>query len=364
MNGLMALRRASALAAALACLALPASAQATEPLACLTPASLDNATEGAAHPMSGACSVDLDGQDIVEYEWDLDGDGTFETDTGASPVRVHTWTDRGVLLDARVNVGLRVTDSAGESGSTTEEIRVVDTMNSWILFEPQIVNPGDTIDLVALIPLSVDTVNPPWTFRWDLDGDGSYETDTGDEYVTTAVAPETLGMHRIGLQITDGLGDTSRVHRQIEVVARHPSRDMIPWEAPPVNRLDTSTLQVQAPPIAETTAPPQPVGETPAPAAEQPVAPPFIRISRLKKDPRGITVSVVGSPNRRFLVKVSIAAKVARAMGFGRRRIVYASGSGRIGSAGTGTVRMRWTAAGRRGFYARRHVMDIGVRLS
>jgi hypothetical protein len=47
---------------------------------------------------------------IVRFQWDLDGDGTFERDTGADPRTTETYADR---LDAVVKV--RVTDSGGLS---------------------------------------------------------------------------------------------------------------------------------------------------------------------------------------------------------------------------------------------------------
>ena len=46
---------------------------------------------------------------IARYQWDLDGDGSFETDTGATPTVSHTYGETG-----RYYVGLRVTDADGE----------------------------------------------------------------------------------------------------------------------------------------------------------------------------------------------------------------------------------------------------------
>ncbi|HEX5620422.1 MAG TPA: M36 family metallopeptidase, partial [Solirubrobacteraceae bacterium] len=46
---------------------------------------------------------------IARYEWDLDGNGSFETDGGTTPTATHSYTETG-----RYNVGLRVTDANGE----------------------------------------------------------------------------------------------------------------------------------------------------------------------------------------------------------------------------------------------------------
>jgi subtilisin-like proprotein convertase family protein/PKD repeat protein len=64
---------------------------------------------GAPVTFDASRSSDSDGN-IVAYDWDLDGNGTFET-PGASPSR--SYPNAGV-----VNVGLRVTDNDGKSSVT------------------------------------------------------------------------------------------------------------------------------------------------------------------------------------------------------------------------------------------------------
>jgi len=49
-----------------------------------------------------------DGTTIVDYRWDLDGNGSFETDTGSSPTATYTYP-----AAATVRVRLQVTDDAG-----------------------------------------------------------------------------------------------------------------------------------------------------------------------------------------------------------------------------------------------------------
>ncbi|MFL5894394.1 MAG: PKD domain-containing protein [Thermoleophilaceae bacterium] len=62
---------------------------------------------------SGATSSDPDGS-IADFKWDLDGNGSFETDTGASPTVKKTYAKPGVVM-----VGLQVVDSDGATGQTT-----------------------------------------------------------------------------------------------------------------------------------------------------------------------------------------------------------------------------------------------------
>ncbi len=73
-------------------------------------------------------SSDADGP-ISNYAWDLDGDGTFETDTGSDPNASTTYS-----LDeiGALTVGLRVTDG---DGASTEEARVI-TIEARVNFQP------------------------------------------------------------------------------------------------------------------------------------------------------------------------------------------------------------------------------------
>jgi PKD repeat protein len=59
------------------------------------------------------------GVSITQYEWDLDGDSTYEQNTGGTPMATHTYTVAGSFT-ARV----RVTDSTGYTASNTVTITV------------------------------------------------------------------------------------------------------------------------------------------------------------------------------------------------------------------------------------------------
>jgi hypothetical protein len=56
---------------------------------------------------------------VADYAWDLDGNGSFETDTGADPSASHVYPSAGT-----VNVGLRVTGFDGGPAQTTKSIAV------------------------------------------------------------------------------------------------------------------------------------------------------------------------------------------------------------------------------------------------
>jgi hypothetical protein len=56
---------------------------------------------------------------IARYEWDLDGNGSYETDSGARPNATTTFADAG-----RHAVGVRVTSSQGGTATTSESVDV------------------------------------------------------------------------------------------------------------------------------------------------------------------------------------------------------------------------------------------------
>ncbi|RCG32923.1 PKD domain-containing protein [Sphaerisporangium album] len=141
---------------------------------------------------SGAASRDTEPGDL-EYEWDFDGDGTFD----ASGVTAsHTYDKLG-----QYNARLRVTDAQGKFGLTSVEITVGNTAP-----KVEIATPGDGgfIDWGNAVPFQVkvtdeeDGNNPvcgrvQWSFGLGHDNH-AHPTSTGTGctigWVTPADAPE------------------------------------------------------------------------------------------------------------------------------------------------------------------------------
>jgi hypothetical protein len=74
----------------------------------------------AGSPVALDASSSHDDGSIARYEWDLDGDGTFETDTQATPGAQTTFGQPGPAT-----VRLRVTDNDGVAGTTQLTFQVV-----------------------------------------------------------------------------------------------------------------------------------------------------------------------------------------------------------------------------------------------
>ena len=87
------------------------------PTAVITP-SLPAIVTGQQVTFSGAASTD-DGS-IAKYEWDLDGNGSFERSTGTTPTVTTSFPTPGAPV-----VGLRVTDNDAATGTATTSVAVL-----------------------------------------------------------------------------------------------------------------------------------------------------------------------------------------------------------------------------------------------
>lgn len=98
---------------------------------------------------------------IVLWEWDFEGDGTFDLSSATSPVTSYTYTNAGIFA-----VALRVTDDSGLA--STDNVEVVVNLTATLSI------PDDTFDPTAGETATVNTtINAPTPVRLILkDGDG------------------------------------------------------------------------------------------------------------------------------------------------------------------------------------------------
>ncbi len=152
----------------------------------------------------GAGSSDPDGT-IVKYEWDLDGNGSFETDTGTIKTASKSYAATG-----DVSVKLRVTDDEGNPGESTRTVSVVAANQAPLASftvspAPAVVDQTVTFDGTA----SSDPGGTIVKYEWDLDGNGSFETDTGATK-TASRSYATAGSVNVALRVTDNDGLTGQ----------------------------------------------------------------------------------------------------------------------------------------------------------
>jgi len=184
------------------------------PLASFT-ATPNPAQTGEAVNFDGSASSDPDGT-IAKYAWDLDGNGTYETETGAEPVATKTYATAGSY-----DVRLRVTDSSGNRSSTLRTVTVTNRAPaSSFTATPSSVNKGQLVSFNG--SASSDTDGTVVKYEWDLDGNGTYETDTGAT-ATASRSYSSAGTVEAKLRVTDDKGATSVSTRTVTVTLQPPT---------------------------------------------------------------------------------------------------------------------------------------------
>jgi subtilisin-like proprotein convertase family protein len=184
-----------------------------EPIASYT-ATPNPALPGDPVQLDASGSVDPNGS-ITRYEWDLDGDGTFETDGGTTPTLSRTFTDRG-----RYPVGLRVTDNDGRTDVFQGEVNVTHPPTASFTSSPASPSTGQTVTFDG--SGSTDPDGPIARYEWDLDGNGTFETDGGAS-ATTTHAYGTTGDVAVHLRVTDTDGATATTTRSLHIANRAPT---------------------------------------------------------------------------------------------------------------------------------------------
>lgn len=115
-------------------------------------------------------------QDVLEiFEWDLNGDGSYETDSGAESLQLSSYPVAGRYL-----LRVRVTDQHGLAAEDQVSL-LVGTPGS----APIAVLSADPLDAVLGQNIHFSAADSSddgaiELFEWDLMGDGDFEIDTGD----------------------------------------------------------------------------------------------------------------------------------------------------------------------------------------
>jgi hypothetical protein len=185
------------------------------PAACGARITLDASQSDHPHPTVN----------VVSWAWDTDADGQYDDAQGRTVVQPF---DR-FTFGGPLQVGLQVTDSNGNVGTTVVPVNVNQGNR------PPVANPGGPYFIALGDPLSLDgrgSVEPDAgcgdtiaRYDWDLRADGSFEfsgAGAGQPVATwqqlQAAGINALGVYDVRLRVTDRFGVSAEALGQLRVV--------------------------------------------------------------------------------------------------------------------------------------------------
>src|SRR6185312_13795355 len=168
---------------------------------------------GEAVTLDGSASH-YSGGTITKYEWDLDGNGSYDTSAGSTPNVKTSFPAPGTYT-----VGLRVTDSDGATGAATAKIEAgAFPPIAKVTASPSPALTGQSVTIDASGSTDQGAITD---YKWDLDNSGTFATDTGStSKVTTSFA--TPGQHTVGIEATDDHGVSARTTITVDVLETAP----------------------------------------------------------------------------------------------------------------------------------------------
>ena len=168
---------------------------------------------GAKATLDGAASTPAF-EAIARYDWDLDGNGTYETLGGTTATRDLT------LAAGTRTLRVRVTDIAGNEDVASLAVTVSSNTPKAMLAAPLAVLTNELVTLDA--SASTAPSGPIVRYEWDRDGNGKYELKTGTT-PTTQVRFRLAGTRTVRVKVVSGDGKTAVASRTIEVRPTPPS---------------------------------------------------------------------------------------------------------------------------------------------
>ncbi len=165
--------------------------------------------QGTATPVYAFGSVDPDGS-IVLYEWDCDGNGTYEVSTTSQTGTSCTYATIGTYT-----VTLRVTDSDGATATDTAQITIGNQLPIADAGGPYAALQQTTVTIDG--SGSTDLDGTLTNYGWDCDSsDGISLTSTGTT-ASTFCTYASVGTYTVTLTVTDDDGDTDTATTQVIV---------------------------------------------------------------------------------------------------------------------------------------------------
>jgi len=165
---------------------------------------------GTPLTFDASASSALWGEVISSYEWDFDGDGTFET--AGTATLAHTFGSTGAKA-----VAVRITAPTGISTSGVTVTVVPDSVDARIAAAQPSVLAGAPVRFSAESSTALSGVIA--SYEWDLDGNGTFETP-GSASVSRQF--DTIGDHEVGVRVTSRGGTQATASTSVRVTIAPP----------------------------------------------------------------------------------------------------------------------------------------------
>lgn len=157
-----------------------------------------------------ASNSTTDQGDIVECDFDVDGDGSFEVVGDDDCVVTQVYNQVG-----QYNVTVRAWDSQQQTNEDTVLLTVAENQppNANFTWSPSAPSPGDSIEFDA--SGATDSDGDIVEYRWDFDDDGSVDAVRQTPTVTHTFTDP--GSYPVTLEVVDDDGATDTITREVPV---------------------------------------------------------------------------------------------------------------------------------------------------
>jgi len=154
-----------------------------------------------------ALALQQAGVKITGMNWDLDGDGLYETPV-TDPEVTHLYNQRGTY-----NVGLEV-EIAGDESLTEVYNKLIVIDDAVFGVDPSVGTAPQVVQFDASVIISK---NDAKSIDWDFDGDGQFELE-GPDNLKPHYTFEQIGDYNVQLRVIDKNNNVENYYRTIEII--------------------------------------------------------------------------------------------------------------------------------------------------
>ena len=153
-----------------------------------------------------ALALQQAGVGIIAMNWDLDGDGFYETPV-TDPEVTHRYTQKGTY-----NVGLEVQISGNEPKTEVYNLPIV-IADAVFTATPSSGTAPQVVQFDAAVIISKDKVK---SLDWDFNGDGIFELE-GPDNLRPRYTFEQIGDYKVQLRVIDKNNNVENYYRTIQI---------------------------------------------------------------------------------------------------------------------------------------------------